>query len=263
MDVPFAFSVSPLAQPPVRSQVAAMSVTTTEFEGFRPAALRFLRGLARNNNKGWFEPRREEYETEVRQPLRDLLEAVDIRLAKVAPELTADLSRSIFRVYRDIRFSRDKSPYKTHASFWVNHRRVGRADGTRVHGGAGIYFHIQPGASLVAAGIWMPSRPALTRIRAAISEDARGFQAVLRKVPKRWGHLNEESMLQRLPRGYATTDPAAPWLRYQSFTVSHPVAATDLRRPTLPNILAHEYAGVIPLVRWLNTALGYPPDKSR
>ena len=240
-----------------------MSDTREEFEGFRPAALRFLRDLARNNHKSWFEAHRDEYDSEVRQPLRTLLDALDIRLATIAPELVTDPKRSIFRVYRDVRFSRDKSPYKTHASFWVNHRRVGRADGVKVHGGAGLYFHIEPRASLVAAGIWMPPRPALARIRAAISEDARGFEMVLRKLPKRFGRLNQEAMLQRLPRGFATTDPAAPWLRYQSFTVSHPVAATDLRRADLPDLLAREYAGVIPLVRWLNAALGYPPDKSR
>ncbi len=240
-----------------------MRSSSDDFAGFRPAALGFFRDLSRNNRKEWFEAHRDVYETEVRAPLRALLEAVDIRLAKIAPELTADMKRSIFRLNRDIRFSKDKSPYKTYASFWVNHRRVAGGGGPQVHGGAGLYFHVQPRASIVAGGIWMPPPPMLARIRAAISADPRGFRAALRVLPKRWGTLNEEAMLKRLPRGYDADDPAATWLKYQSFTVSHPISAMDLRRADLADLLAHEYAGVIPLVRWLNTALGYPPDRSR
>jgi uncharacterized protein (TIGR02453 family) len=262
MSSPLVGTHFPLAQPPVRSQFASMSVTPTDFTGFRPAALGFLRDLSRNNQKAWFEAHRDAYESEVRAPLRALLEALDLQLARIAPELTADLKRSIFRINRDIRFSKDKSPYKTHASFWVNHRRAG-GGGPHVHGGAGLYFHIEPRASMVAAGFWMPPAPMLARIRATLSEDARGFKAALNAMPKRWGKLSEEAMLRRLPRGFTEADPGAPWLRYQSFTVSHPLAATDLRRADLPDLLAREYAGVVPFVRWLNGALGYPPDKSR
>jgi uncharacterized protein (TIGR02453 family) len=240
-----------------------MPAALTDFTGFRPAALRFFRDLSLNNNKGWFEAHRDVYEHEVRAPLRTLLEAVDVRLATVAPELTADLKRSIFRLNRDIRFSKDKSPYKAYASFWVNHRRVGSGGGPQVHGGAGLYFHLQPRASIVAAGFWMPPAPMLARIRAALNEDARGFKAALAAMPKRWGALSEEAMLKRLPRGFTESDPGAPWLRYQSFTVSHPVVATDLRQAKLPDILVREYAAVVPFVRWLNSSLGYPPDKSR
>src|SRR5256714_2597631 len=137
---------------------------------FTAASLRFLRGLARNNKKPWFEAHRDDYETQIRVPMRALIEEMDVRFARFAPELTGDPKRSMFRIHRDVRFSKDKSPYKTHAACWFFHAdatsKVGReADG----GGAGLYFHLQPGASFVGGGCWMPPAPALRRFRVAIA----------------------------------------------------------------------------------------------
>ena len=85
---------------------------------FTTATMRFLRGLARNNRKAWFEAHRADYEALVKAPMRELIEEMDVRFARFAPELVGDPRRSMFRIYRDIRFSKDKSPYKTHASCW-------------------------------------------------------------------------------------------------------------------------------------------------
>src|SRR5512143_1225889 len=124
---------------------------------FTPASLRFLRALARNNARPWFEAHRPEYEALVRDPMRDLVDEMDVRCADFAPEIVGDPKRSIFRIYRDVRFSKDKSPYKTHASFWMTHQSAGHGVGSETHGaGAGFYFHLEPGASLVAGGVWMP-----------------------------------------------------------------------------------------------------------
>jgi uncharacterized protein (TIGR02453 family) len=236
---------------------------TAEFSGFRPHAFRYLRSLARNNRRDWFEAHRETYETELRRPLLALLDEVDVRLALLAPELSADKKRSVFRIYRDIRFSKDKSPYKTHAAFWVGHRALGRSGGAAVHGGAGLYFHLEPNRSIVAAGMWMPPPPALARIRVALSEDLRGFEGARRTLRRTYGELSDESVLQRVPRGYAPDHPAAHWLRYGSFTVSRPIPAAELQRASLPDWLAYAYGPVIPFVRWLNSALGLPPAKRR
>jgi uncharacterized protein (TIGR02453 family) len=233
------------------------------FTGFRPTAFQFLRGLKRNNRREWFEARREVFESEVRAPLRELLDELDVRLATLAPELAADSKRSVFRIHRDIRFSNDKSPYKTNVGFWVNHRALGRSAATVVHGGAGLYFHLEPRASMIAAGIWMPPPIALLRIRGALVEDRPGFEGTLRRLRPRFGVLSQEAVLQRVPRGYLASDPAAKWLRYKSFTVSHPLVATDLQRADLPDRLARAYAAVIPFVRWLNAALGFPPATRR
>jgi uncharacterized protein (TIGR02453 family) len=231
-------------------------LSSTEFSGFRPAALRFLRGLARNNRRDWFEAQREAYNDEVLQPLLALLDEVDVRLAALAPELLADRKRSVFRIYRDVRFSKDKSPYKTHAAFWIGHRALGTGGGAAVHGGAGLYFHLEPNASIVAAGMWMPPTPALTRIRVALSEDLAGFEKARRAARSSYGELSDEAVLARPPRGYPADHPAADWLRYRSFTVSRAIPASALRRADLPDWLGRAYRPAIPLVRWLNGALG-------
>jgi len=234
-----------------------------EFSGFRPAAFRFLRDLARNNRREWFQAHRETFVTELQEPLVALLDDFDVRLASLAPELAADAKRSVFRIYRDVRFSKDKSPYKTHVAFWVSHRALGNSGGAAVHGGAGLYFHLEPSASIIAAGMWMPPPPALARIRTSLTADLTGFEAARRALRRRFGELSEEAVLQRPPRGYLGDHPAAKWLRYQSFTVSQPIAARDLQRRDLPDRLARGYKPVIPFVRWLNNALGLPPATRR
>jgi uncharacterized protein (TIGR02453 family) len=234
-----------------------------DFRGFRPAALRFLRELARNNRKEWFEAHRETYEVEVRGPMLALLDSFDVRLGELAPELAADPKRSVFRIYRDVRFSKDKSPYKTHVAFWVSHRALGRAGAMPIHGGAGLYFHLEPAASMVAAGIWMPPTVELARIREALVADFPRFESARRKLRRGFGDLSEEAVLQRQPRGYSAAGPVARWLRYQSFTVSRPIPAADLRQVDLPDRLARAYRPAIPFVRWLNGALGLPAANRR
>jgi uncharacterized protein (TIGR02453 family) len=178
---------------------------------FTPATLRFFRELAKHNAKPWFEAHRAEYERDVRDPMRALIEQMDVRLARFAPEITGDPKRSMFRIYRDVRFSKDKSPYKTHASCWFSHRDADpRVGGDAESGGAGFYVHIQPRASFVGAGIWMPPRPLLNRLRDAIAERPAAFERVV-KLPafvRRYGGLDDEAMLKRMPRGFADDHPA-------------------------------------------------------
>jgi uncharacterized protein (TIGR02453 family) len=192
------------------------------FSGFSPAATKFLTDLARNNNRGWFEAHRDVYERELRDQLRALVEEMDVRLATTAPELVGDPKRSPFRIHRDVRFSKDKSPYKTNVGFWLAHRDVSHA-ASEIHGGAGLYFHLQPRQSFIAAGIWMPAGPALAKLRAALAADHQAFKKTLTTLRKTFGPLSEEAVLTRTPRGYADTHPAAQYLRYKSFTVSRPV----------------------------------------
>lgn len=226
---------------------------------FTPAALRFFRGLEKNNNKEWFEAHRAEYEAEVREPMRDLIEAMNARFAKFAPEMGGDAKRSMFRINRDIRFSKDKSPYKTHAACWFHHRRATSRVGTEADAGsAGFYFHLQPGRSFVGGGLWMPPRPQLNKLRDAIAEDAAGFDRVAKGLTRRYGGLDDEAVLKRMPRGFPEDHAAAKWLRYQSFTSGRMVDDGDVTGPRLPALLAREFEGLLPLVRWLNGALGYP-----
>src|SRR3989442_8480152 len=135
---------------------------------FTEDSLRFFRGLERHNTKPWFEAHRADYEHHVKQPMAELVREMDLRMSRFAPEITGDPKRSIFRLNRDIRFSQDKSPYKTHAASWFYHADGSSKVGREAHGGgAGFYFHLQPGASFVGGGCWRPPRPALQRFRSA------------------------------------------------------------------------------------------------
>lgn len=234
-------------------------MTSPEFRGFRPAALTFLRALRRNNTREWFESHRDAYEAELRAPLAALSEELDVRFAAFAPEIVGDPKRSLFRIHRDIRFSSDRSPYKTNVASWFYHADAGRGvGGATPHGGAGFYFHVEPDRSRIGGGIWMPPRATLNRIRERIDEDHTALDAVLRQpaLSRRFGRLAEEAMLTRMPRGFADDHPAAALLRHRSFTVGRPLADRELLGPRLPDLLAREYARILPLVRWLNAALG-------
>jgi uncharacterized protein (TIGR02453 family) len=230
-----------------------------EFTGFKPAAFTFLRSLARHNEREWFEKNRSTYESELRAPLASLAEEVDVRLATLAPEIVGDPRRSLFRIHRDVRFSNDKSPYKTHVACWFHHVDAGRGVGTQAaHGGAGFYFHMEASRAPIGGGIWMPPRPGLQKIREAIDEDPAPLKRILANaaIKRQFGGLAEENMLIRMPRGYAESHPAASLLRHQSFTLGREIAQRDLASERLPDVLAKEYAKLVPLVRWINHALG-------
>jgi uncharacterized protein (TIGR02453 family) len=249
-----------------KEALAAGRAASRGFPGFGPGALRFLRGLARNNRRDWFEARRAVYETEIREPMRALVEEMDIRLARLAPELTGDPRHSIFRIHRDIRFSADKSPYKTHAACQFYHCDAGRGAGQDAEGaGAGLYFQLADGDCFVAGGMWMPARPALDRIRDAIAESPGEFERLLRAPAfrRRFRRLDTEAMLKRMPRGYPETHPAAEWLRYRSFTATRALNELEVWGPRLPALLARDFAALVPLVRWINAALGYRPAERR
>ena len=239
---------------------------TAGFGGFRPAAFRFLRDLARNNEKAWFETNRDVYEREVRDAMRRLVEALDARLGSIAPEIVGDPRRSMFRIHRDVRFSRNKSPYKTNAGAWLYHRDAGRKVGTVGEGGgAGFYFHIDPITCFMAGGIWMPARPALARIREAIAAHPTALVR-LTSAPgfrRRFDGLSEEAKLRRAPREFPPDHPAAEWLKLQSFTASAPIEPHVVTSPRLVDRLCRDFELLVPLVRWLNRALGYPPATAR
>ncbi len=231
---------------------------------FTSRALGFFRQLARHNEKPWFEAHRDEYETEIREPMRELIEDLDIRFAQFAPEIGGDPKRSMFRIYRDIRFSKDKSPYKTHAACWFHHRNAARSVGSEADAGsAGFYFHLQPGKSMIGAGLWMPPRPQLNKLRHSIADDPAGFDRMVRSIPPRFDGLDDEAMLKRMPRGYAEDHPAAKWLRYQSFTSGRLLTDAQVTSASLEQLLASEFKALLPLVRWLNGELGFQAASRR
>ena len=236
------------------------------FGGFRPAALRFLRDLARNNEKLWFEANRDVYEREVREPMRLLVETLDAKLGGIAPEIVGDPKRSLFRIHRDVRFSKNKSPYKTNAGAWLYHRDAGRKVGTAGEGGgAGYYFHIDATTCFMAGGIWMPAKPALQRIREAIAAQPAALARLTSAAGfrRRFDGLIEETKLRRVPRDFPPDHPAAEWLKLQSFTARAFIEPSVVTSPRLVDRLCGDFELLVPLVRWLNRALGYQPAKAR
>lgn len=232
---------------------------------FTPLSLRFLRDLARNNARPWFEAHRGDFEGHIRDPMRALIEEMAARFTRFAPEMTGDPKRSMFRIHRDTRFSKDKSPYKTNAACWFRHRGADhRVGGDAEEGSAGLYFHLQPGKSFVGAGIWMPPRPSLNRLRDAIAEDHQRFARIVEHptVRRRFGGLDTDAMLKRMPRGFAEDHSAARWLRHQSFTFGRSLTDGQVLGPRLAVLLEAEFRHMMPLVRWLNGALGLRSAKA-
>lgn len=229
--------------------------------------MKFLRDLAANNRREWFEAHRETYESALRSPMRFLVEEMDVRLATFAPEIVGNPKRSMFRIHRDIRFSKDKSPYKTNAACWFFHRGAGKQVGAGSGpdgGAAGFYFHLSPKSNFVGGGIWMPPRPQLQVIRAGIAERHREFERALGRARRAgFAALDGEGKLTRVPRGFDADDPAADWLRHSSFTTSFDMSTKEVLSPDLPKTLERAFRALTPFVRWLNETLGYPSAKAR
>lgn len=235
---------------------------------FSPDTFTFLRALKRNNRREWFEAHRSDYERTVLVPMRALAEEFDVRFAGLAPEFVGDPRRSLFRIHRDVRFSKDKTPYKTHAAMWIYHRAPGRGVGKEIDGGAGFYFHVEPGASLVAAGLWMPPRHLLNKVRARFDDDLAGWEAAVDApaMRRRFGGLTDDEpgiMLKRLPRGYDDGHAATRWLRYNSFTVSRPFTDDEVLSTRVVDAAMKDFTVMLTMVRWLNRALGFVPATSR
>jgi uncharacterized protein (TIGR02453 family) len=237
-----------------------------EFTGFPTSAFTFLKGLAEHNDREWFEARRDTYESALREPMKALIEEMDARLATFAPEITGTVKGSMFRIHRDIRFSKNKAPYKTNAACWFFHRdSKGNVGQEAVHGGAGMYFHLEPRACFAGGGVWMPPAPVLKRVRGALDVGHEEFNAIVkaRAFRKLFGDLSTEAVLKRMPRGFDVEHPAGDWLRYQSFTAGCALKQAEVTSAALADRLEEAFRVITPFVRWLNGAMGFRPHASR
>lgn len=231
-------------------------MTGRSFGGFTPAAIQFLADLAENNDRAWFGPRKAEYERLLKRPLEALCDALADRFAARAIPLQADPRRSPFRIYRDTRFSRDKSPYKTNvgASFpWLGDGGApseGLGDGTR---GAGGYFHFQPGEMYVGGGMWMPTRPRLEAFRRAVVEEPERVRAALEDpgFVAWFGGARSHDALKRVPAGLPADHPLADLLRWKDVVFGRRLSDDEVTSPELPDLLADGFAAATPALRFL------------
>jgi uncharacterized protein (TIGR02453 family) len=236
------------------------AATDTTFTGFRPEAIQFLVDLAANNERTWFQPRKGEYERLLKEPLEALCVALDGEFRSRGLPLRADPSRSPFRIYRDTRFSKDKSPYKTHvaASFgWAgdDDEAAGRSHTENVHASGG-YFHLQPGEIFVGGGVWHPDPSWLKAFRDRVVDDFDGFRDIVEAPAFRdtFGTVGDDGeSLKRVPAGYPPDHPAADLLRKKNVTFGRRLADADALSPTLPTVIADSFAAGTPLLRYLAT----------
>ncbi len=217
---------------------------------FSPEALKFLRGLARHNDRDWFEPRRHIYENEIKAPMLAVIDELNHALAEFAPDHVRPPHKAMMRIYRDTRFAADKRPYKTNvAAWWI------RA-GLEKTSGAGFYFHVSATETVIAAGIYMPTREQLLAIRRHIVDHHARLRALLndRKLLAAMSPL-EGDRLKRVPRGFCADLPSADLLQYQQWGVSATLPAEAAIAPTLVREIAKRFALAAPLVHFLNAPI--------
>ena len=179
----------------------------TGFPGFSAEMPKFFRGLKRNNRREWFQPRKELFEQHVKVPMTELVEALNSQLMKLAPDYVTDPKKGIFRIYRDTRFSADKTPYKTHLGAWFGRR------GLKLAGG-GFYFSVSEQGVQVAGGIYHPPPETLLAVRTHLAEQHAQLRAILghKNLKKLLGELRGGE-LTRVPKGFDAAHPAADLIK--------------------------------------------------
>ena len=187
------------------------------FDGFPPALFDFIADLGRNNNRTWFQANKARYRDAVVEPMVQFIEAMAPRLATISPHFIADPRPnrgSMFRIYRDTRFSKDKRPYKEHIGCQFRHTH-----GRDVHA-PGFYVHLEPGRVFFGGGIWKPDGPSLAKIRAAVVDNPSAWRSATQAKAflRRFGQIQGDA-LQRPPRGYSADHPLINDLKLKSFFV--------------------------------------------
>jgi len=222
-------------------------------EHFRPELFEFLRELRENNNKEWFAANRERYETNVLQPLLGFISDFGPRLHEISPNFVADPRKSggsMFRIHRDTRFSRDKTPYKTNAGAQFNHVK-----GKNVHS-PGFYIHLEPDNVFAGNGIWHPDSKTLAKIRDRIvAHPNRWREAISGKSFTDMCTLSGDS-LNRHPRGYDTDHPLIEDLKRKDFISLTPFAEADACSPDFLDRFTQACRAAAPFVEFLTTAVG-------
>lgn len=217
---------------------------------FSAKTLSFLRSLKRNNDREWFRSRKDQYERHVRGPMVEIVERLAVDFRTVAPELIASPKHSLFRIYRDTRFSSDKKPLKTHAAAVFRPKHLPKPQG------AGLYFEIAAGWVWIGGGMWRPEAPELIRLREHIAETWPEIRDITRTraFRTRFEELSGETMT-RVPRGYPAGHPAAAFLKHRQFYGGAEFPASlACSRNFYPTLLA-TFKALMPLVRFLNEPL--------
>ena len=210
------------------------------------STLHFLKNLSKNNNREWFTENKDQYIT-AQQNVLNVVETLIEKIGEFDEEiLKIDPKKSLFRIYRDVRFSKDKSPYKT--NFGAG---LGMGKGNKI---SGYYLHIEPGKSFLAGGVYQPETSVLKEIRKEISMNAKEFQEILQQDDFRnnFRGLSVEAKLQRVPNGFDKDDPMAEFLKLKNLIVVHPISDDALMQENATKNMAKIFKSMKPLNDFLS-----------
>jgi uncharacterized protein (TIGR02453 family) len=218
-----------------------------KFSTFPTEGLRFLRLLKRNNNREWFQEHKSIYETHVKRPTHQLIEALGHDFRNFAPEMIASPKVSAYRIHRDTRFSKDKSPYKTNVAAVFPPAGLGK------HEGAAFYLQIAPSELLIGGGLYMPFPEDLRAVRQHIAENTNAWRRIVQAQAfrKMFGSIGGEQ-LARVPRGFSTDHPAAEYLRYKQFLAGRTFPGDVATSPRFYKTVIETFQGMLPFIRFLN-----------
>ena len=222
---------------------------------FGPGLLEFLRELDVHNDRRWFESNKQRYESEVREPAREFIRAMAPRVERISPHLVADdrkVGGSLMRIYRDVRFTLDKRPFKTNLGIQFRHEA-----GRDVHA-PGLYFHVEPQSVFLAVGMWRPDASSLGAVRRAIDSDARGWRRVCgaKRFRESW-EVSGES-LRRPPRGWSADHPLIEEIKRKDHIAVCNLRERDVTRADLVAFAAERYGRAKPYLAWLADAVDMP-----
>jgi len=212
--------------------------------------LNFIKDVAENNNREWFAANKDVYET-AKADVLELVAKLIPELAKVDPLLSADADpkKSLLRIYRDVRFSKNKDPYKNNFDIWFSAKSKGGNE-------PGYYLHIQPGKSFIAGGYWMPEASHLKLIRQEIDYNIGDFKEIINEKDfKKNFKLGVDNALKNAPKGYDPADPNIEFLKLKSFEATTKIDDEEFLKPNLVNKLISSFKTVQPLVAFLRNAI--------
>ncbi|TWG86144.1 uncharacterized protein (TIGR02453 family) [Luteimonas sp. J16] len=220
---------------------------------FTDKSLKFLRALARHNERAWFQAHKADYEAHVREPFQRLLGDLQVPLARVSTHFRSDPAKvggSLFRIHRDTRFSNDKTPYKTWQGARLFHER------SRQVPAPSFYLHLQPGNGFFGGGIWHPELPVQRRVRQFIFDNPGGWKAAAHAPAfRRRFDLDRDEMLVRPPRGFPPEFEFIDDLRHRNFVAWRPLEDATMTGPRLLSILAKDLQAMAPFMDYLCAAL--------
>jgi uncharacterized protein (TIGR02453 family) len=216
----------------------------------RPEGLKFLHGLARNNDREWFTPRKAVFEAELKEPMLAIIRKVNAAMESFAPDFVRPAEKSLFRIYRDMRFSNNKLPYKIHVAAWWS------AQGMEKTSGAGYYFHISAKEVVIAAGAYMPEKDQLAAIRHWLLENHAAFRKVLQKaaIRKTFSGFDGNS-LTRPPKGFPKEHPALDLIQCRQWGLSTTLPAETALEADFAATLIRHFKLAAPVVNALNTPI--------